>query len=119
MRDAPSFQAPARQAASEELQKVYLVFLYRGPVYTTIPETTAERAMVDAHRAYVSSLYERGAALAAGPVLGGAEPADLVALTVVRAQTAGEAERIAAEDPAVKAGRFRAVVRPWLLPAGL
>lgn len=119
MRDVPSFQAPARQAASEELQKVYLVFQYRGPVYTSVPETSAERAVVDAHRAYVSSLYERGAAIAIGPVLGGSEPADLVALSVLRAQTAGEAERIAADDPAVKAGRFRVVVRPWLLPAGL
>lgn len=119
MRDAPSFQPPAQRAASEELQKVYLVFLYRGPVYTSVPETSAERAVVDAHRAYVSSLYERGAAIAAGPVLGGAEPAELVALSVLRAQTAGEAERIAADDPAVKAGRFRVVVRPWLLPAGL
>lgn len=118
MRDVPSFQAPARQASSEELQKVYLVFLYRGPLYNSLPESSAERAVVDAHRAYLSDLYERGAAIAAGPVLGGAEPADLVSLSVLRAQTAGEAERIAAEDPAVKAGRFRVVVRPWLLPRG-
>lgn len=116
--DVPSLGGPRAQQP-DALQRVYLVFLYRGPAYVSAPQTPEERAVVDAHAAYVWDLYQRGIAIAAGPVLGGAEPADLVSMSVLRAQTAAEAERLALQDPAVQGGRFRAVLRPWLLPAGV
>lgn len=117
--EAASLHDPRTALRPEVLQRVYLVFLYRGPAYTASPETPQDVAIVDAHAAYVWDLYQRGVAIAAGPVLGGLEPADLVSMSVLRAQTAGEAERLAYQDPAVQCGRFRAVVRPWLLPAGV
>lgn len=119
MSDAASLHDPRTALRPDALQRVYLVFLYRGPAYTSSPQTAEERAMADAHAAYVWDLYQRGVAIAAGPVLGGSEPADLVSMSVLRAQTAAEAERLAFLDPAVQGGRFRAVLRPWLLPAGL
>lgn len=120
--DVPSLGggAGAQHAGAQQadaLQRVYLVFLYRGPAYVGTPCTPEERAVVDGHAAYVWDLHQRGIAIAAGPVLGGAEPADLMSMSVLRAQTAAEAERLALKDPAVQGGRFRAVVRPWLLPA--
>jgi uncharacterized protein YciI len=119
MSDAVSLHDPRAALRPEALQRVYLVFLYRGPAYTSSPLTPDERAMMDAHASYVWDLYQRGIALAAGPVLGGAEPAELVSMTVLRAQTAAEAERLAMQDPAVQGRHFRAVLRPWLLPAGM
>lgn len=113
--DAPTLGG-ARALQPDTLQRVYLVFLYRGPAYVGTPQTPEERTVIDAHAAYVWDLYQRGIAIAAGPVLGGAEPAELVSMSVLRAQTAAEAERLALLDPAVQAGRFRAVLRPWLLP---
>jgi len=117
--DVPTLSGGAQAQLPSSLQRVYLVFLYRGPAYVGTPQTSAERAVVDAHAAYVWDLYQRGIAIAAGPVLGGAEPAELVSMSVLRAQTAAEAERLAFLDPAVQGGRFRAVLRPWLLPAGV
>lgn len=117
--DATSLHDPRTALRPDALQRVYLVFLYRGQAYTSSPQTREELAMIDAHAAYVWDLFQRGIALAAGPVLGGSEPADLVSMSVLRAQTAAEAERLASQDPAVQGGRFRAVVRPWLLPAGV
>lgn len=117
--DVPSLSGGARAQQPNSLQRVYLVFLYRGPAYVGSPRTPEERATVDAHAAYVWELYQRGIALAAGPVLGGSEPAELISMTVLRAQTAAEAELLAFQDPGVQGGRFRAVLRPWLLPAGV
>lgn len=117
--DVPSLGAGSTAQRPDALQRVYLVFLYRGPSYVGAPQTVEERAVADAHAAYVWDLYQRGIAIAAGPVLGGAEPPDLVSMSVLRAQTPAEAERLALQDPAVQHGRFRAVLRPWLLPAGV
>lgn len=75
----------------------------------------AARALQDAHLAYLAALHEAGHLLAAGPLLGGDEPLRGLSILAVPPERARE---LAAEDPAVKAGRFSVTVLPWMVPAG-
>ena len=60
-----------------------------------------------------------GPAVAGGPLAtDGSDPALPVGLLIYRAGSPEEAERLAAGDPRVAAGRFRAVVLPWMVPLG-
>lgn len=76
-----------------------------------------ENALQDAHMAYLSELHERGALLAAGPVLGPPER-QLRGFGVYRGDPRQISE-LADQDPAVRAGRYRHEFHPWLVPAGL
>lgn len=76
-----------------------------------------ENALQDKHMAHLSRLHEGGELLAAGPVLG--EPGRRVrGFSIYRCDVA-TARELAADDPAVRAGRYRTELHPWMVPAGL
>jgi uncharacterized protein YciI len=97
------------------MRRYYLCFLRRGPAWTTeeSPELTR---LHKAHLAHLTWLLQAGHSSVSGPVLGAG---DLRGLTIFRTGTQAEAQALAAQDPAVQAGRFVVEIYPWWVPAGM
>ena len=76
-----------------------------------------EADLQDAHMSHLAQLHEAGHLLAAGPVLG-APDRELRGLSILNVDPE-QARKLEEEDPAVRAGKYRIEVYPWLLPAGL
>lgn len=99
-----------------EWSTYYVVLLKEGP---TRPEDLARdslRALMNSHIQYQLRLLQSGQALAGGGFRWGLE--DVLGMTILRADSLEEAQRLAEADPAVAAGRFAAVVYEWYVPAG-
>ncbi|HET7081713.1 MAG TPA: YciI family protein [Chloroflexia bacterium] len=97
------------------MQRYYLCFLRPGPAYTT--EESPELArLYAAHLAHLTALLQAGHSLVSGPVL---DASDLRGLTIFCTASRAEAATLAAQDPAVQAGRFVVEIYPWLVPAGI
>lgn len=103
---------PAAQKPSEahyEMTTYYLVLLYRGPNSTA--EVTPETQRIqEAHMANIGRMADEGKLIMAGPM---AEDGKLRGIFVFRVGSLQEAQALAAEDPAVKAGRLVPEVHPW------
>jgi uncharacterized protein YciI len=67
--------------------------------------------------AHLADLHEAGHLLAAGPVLGPPER-ELRGFSILNVDPERALE-LKQQDPAVRAGRLRVEVYPWVLPAGL
>jgi uncharacterized protein YciI len=79
-------------------------------------DSEAEAALQDAHMAYLAQLHADGHLVAAGPLLGGVEE-PLRGLSLLRVDPE-RARELTEADPAVRAGRFRVKILPWMVPAG-
>jgi uncharacterized protein YciI len=107
----------------EDLSSHFLILLYPGPGYAgSPPKTPEDGAILMAHVGHVFQVQRPGGpALAGGPVMplgeGGADGAP-IGMIVLRGGTREEAEQLAAADPGVAAGHFRAVVVRWMVPKG-
>lgn len=101
--------------APENLEHFFVVLLRRGPNYTAenSPETDA---LQRAHLAHLWSQHESGKLVVMGPVL---DDGDIRGLSLYRAESAEEIQTLAAEDPAVKSGRFVIEVHPWMTHRGI
>jgi len=98
-------------AFAEEPQLVtyYLGLLYKGSVRTQAPE---EVEMIQkAHLQHLESLYKQGVLLVAGPM---GDDGDLRGIVVLKVKSLEEAQALVDEDPAVKAGRLRVELHPWM-----
>lgn len=74
-----------------------------------------EAALQDAHLAFLADLHAAGHLLAAGPLLDrGSSYRGLSILNV----DVDEALRLKAADPAVRAGKYRIIALPWMVPGG-
>jgi uncharacterized protein len=91
----------------------WLLLLKRGPI------RDQGQAEVDdiqaAHLRHLSTLRKRGQLVLFGPVRDAGALRGIGVLTVA---TREEAEALMANDPAVRAGRLRADVRPWFTMPG-
>lgn len=76
-----------------------------------------EAVLQDAHMAHLADLHEAGHLLAAGPVLGPPER-ELRGFSILNVDPERALE-LKQQDPAVRAGKYRIEVYPWILPAGL
>jgi hypothetical protein len=109
---------------AEDLSQFYLSFLYPGPSYDGSPPQTPETTAIQrAHVGYIwRSQQPGGPALAGGPVFplapGASGDVPPLGMMILRGGSQEEAERVAAADPGVVAGRFRVVVYRWLVPKG-
>ena len=94
----------------------YVVLLKKGPSSGNEPSAESSQTLMNEHIQYQLRLQQSGQALAGG----GFKPLgdDVVGMTLLRAESLAEAERLARADPAVAAGRFSAVVYEWYVPAG-
>jgi uncharacterized protein YciI len=96
------------------LEPLVLGFLVRGPNTGQDKETAAE--IQKGHLAYMDSLHSQGKLLVAGP-FGDKEPAR--GLVIYRVKTVADAKALAADDPAVKAGRLVLEAYPWMTFKGI
>jgi uncharacterized protein YciI len=92
-----------------------LVLLLRAPDAPDLPEEELD-ALQEQHLAFLRSLRERGALAAAGPFTDRRD--ETLRGLCVYTTDADEARRLAAEDPAVLAGRMAPEVVTWLVPPG-
>lgn len=105
------FQPPDNPATPEQF---VFGFLMRG---TATGQSTAEaQAIQKGHLAYMDELHKQGKLVAAGPF---ADNSDYRGIVIYRVATVEEARKLAAEDPAVKAGRLRIEARPWMTFKGI
>jgi uncharacterized protein len=76
-----------------------------------------EADLQDAHMSHLAQLHQAGQLLAAGPVLG-APDRELRGFSILNVDPE-RARKLKEGDPAVRAGKYRIEVYPWLIPAGL
>ncbi|HEY2507747.1 MAG TPA: YciI family protein, partial [Streptosporangiaceae bacterium] len=76
------------------------------------PEQESE--LQDAHMAHLADLHEAGHLLAAGPLLDRSSPYRGLSILSVGVP---EALALKEQDPAVRAGRYRVITLPWMVPS--
>lgn len=99
----------------EKITRAYFGFLYRGDKWT--PEKTPATAeLQQAHLANIMRLAELKKLVVAGPF---GDDTPLRGIFVFRVASLDEARALAATDPAVRAGRLKIEMHPWLVPEGI
>jgi uncharacterized protein YciI len=107
--------AAAMAADSYVMTTYYVAFLYRGLKWT--PEETAETWKIqEGHMANIVRMHDAGKLVLSGPFM---DNGDVRGMFVLQDVTAEEAAKRVASDPAVKAGRLRIELRPWLSAKGI
>ena len=98
----------------EEFEVRTVVYLRRGADPPDLPEEEST-ALHHAHLAHLAELGRRGVIAANGPLLDQSDET----LRGMSVYTVGpeEARRLAEQDPAVRAGRFRVDVARWAVAA--
>ncbi|MBS1809476.1 MAG: hypothetical protein JST84_15055 [Acidobacteria bacterium] len=92
-----------------EIEKYQFGILKRGPNWTaeSTPETTK---IQEGHMANINRMAKLGKLVAAGPIAGNGE---LRGIFIFKAVSLAEANALAAEDPAIKAGRLVLETMEW------
>jgi uncharacterized protein YciI len=113
-----SSQSAAAPAPPPDMRVYYMVFLRRGPAWTTAitPETTKVN---QGHRANIDRLTKEGLMVVAGPFEGTSGDRALAGIFILRVPSMEAARSAVETDPAVKAGRFVYEIVPWWGPATL
>ena len=96
------------------MERLVLGFLVRGP--NTTQDKAAAAEIQKGHLAYMDSLHKRGMLVMAGPFMDNAPARGIV---VYRVKDIAEAKALAADDPAVKAGRLVIEALPWMTFKGI
>lgn len=99
-----------------DLEAYELVLLRRPAAARSYDDATLERIQRE-HLAYHAELRAAGQVVTNGPVTDQPDES-LRGLTFYRTGSLDEARRLAAADPAVKAGRLAIEVMTWYCPAG-
>ena len=95
------------------MKTYYLVFLLKGP--NRSQDSTVSAKIQEAHLAHLTKMYNEGKMAIAGPLL---DDQDLRGICVYDVKTLEEAKALAESDPAVKAGRLKVEVHPWMSQRG-
>jgi uncharacterized protein YciI len=89
----------------------YFGVLMKGPKWSA--EATPEKAKLqEGHMAHLDAMWKAGKLVLAGPL---ADDGDWRGVLIYRTKTIDEAQRLANDDPAVKAGRFVVTMHPWMI----
>ena len=110
------FDAPVSYDVSNQanLEPLIFGFLVRGA--NTSQDKAAADALQKAHLDYMDALHKQGKLVMAGPLLDAGARRGVV---VYRVKDLAEAKALAAEDPAVKAGRLTLEAYPWMTFKGI
>jgi uncharacterized protein YciI len=116
---SPGF--PQAQSGSQtnpptfDLDRYQFGMLRRGPKWT--PESTPETQKIQAgHMDNIGKMASTGKLVAAGPML---DSGDLRGIFLFKTDSVEEATKLAAEDPAIKAGRLALELVTWMAPRGI
>ena len=99
----------AEEPQPPQLVTYYLGLLYKGPVRTQSADESAK--IQSAHLQHLESLYKQGILLIAGPM---GDDGDLRGIVVLKVKSLEDAQALVNNDPAVKAGRLRVELHPWM-----
>ncbi len=97
------------EAPKFELVTYYLGLLYAGDSREQSPEE--QQKIQTAHLKHLESMYKEGILLIAGPM---GDKGDLRGIVVLKVNSMDEAKAHINADPAVKAGRLRVELHPWM-----
>jgi uncharacterized protein YciI len=86
-----------------------LVLRDDGPQFTRDEEDVLQ----DAHLSHLADLHEAGYLLVAGPLFDGGSPLRGLAILNVGVE---DARALKERDPAVRAGKYRVIALPWMVP---
>lgn len=95
------------------MKKYFLCLLKKGG--NRIQDSLASAKIQEGHMAHLNMLAQNGYACIAGPLDG---DNDIRGIVIYNVATKEEAEKLATEDPAVKAGRLKAEVYGWWAAKG-
>ena len=98
-----------------EMDQYQFGMLKRGPQWTaeSTPET---QKLQEGHMANIRRMGSLGKLMAAGPM---GDQGDLRGIFIIKSQSIDEAAALAAEDPAIKAGRLKIEFANWMGPKGI
>jgi len=96
-------------------EKLVFGFLMRGTNRVQLPAEES-KSIQAGHLAYMTELHKQGKLIAAGPFM---EASDMRGVVIYRVATVDAAKELAANDPAVKAGRLVIDARPWMTFKGM
>lgn len=93
----------------------YFGILAKGTKWSA--EDTPERAKIqEGHLAHLAAMHKAGKLVIAGPLM---EDGDWRGILVYRTKTLAEAQSLADDDPAVKAGRLQVTMHAWIVQRGI
>lgn len=97
--------------APPNMTTYYFGVLMKGPKWSK--EKTPETAKIqEGHMAHLNAMWKAGKLVLAGPL---ADDGDWRGVLIYRTKTLEEAQRLAEDDPAVKAGRLAVTMHPWMI----
>lgn len=97
-----------------EMKTYYLVFLKKGENRTQ--DSTTVSKLQEQHMAHLTKMADSGKMDICGPLL---DDGDLRGICIYNVATKEEAEKLANEDPMVKAGRLKVEVHPFYSAKGV
>jgi len=97
-----------------EMKTYYLVFLKKGENRSQ-DEATVKK-LQEQHIAHLDKMYNDGKMDICGPL---ADDGDIRGICIYNVATKEEAEKLASEDPMVKAGRLKVEVHPFYSAKGV
>ena len=98
-----------------DLEPYQLGLLRKGPNSGTGTKEEAEKIQAG-HMANIGKMAQAGKLIAAGPMM---DDGDLRGIFLFKAASLDEAKALAAEDPAIKAGRLKLDLFTWMGPKGI
>jgi uncharacterized protein YciI len=105
----------AEEPAMPEMTTYYFGMLVKGEKWSK--EETPERAELQKqHLAHLTAMGKAGRLVIAGPLL---DDGTIRGLLVYKAASLEEAKGWAEADPAVKAGRLKVEMHPWMVQKGI
>lgn len=97
-----------------EMKTYYLVFLKKGENRTQDSVTVSK--LQEQHMAHLTKMADSGKMDICGPLM---EDIDIRGICIYNVATKEEAEKLANEDPMVKAGRLKVEVHPFYSAKGV
>ncbi len=110
---------PGDDSAKMAMEPLIFGILVRGPAAKASPpvHTMEQRQEFQkGHLAYMGELHKQGKLVMAGPFM---EDGDWRGVVVYRVASVADAQALAANDPAVKAGRLAIEARSWMTLKGI
>ena len=89
--------------------------LMKGPRWSA-KDTPERTAIQDGHMAHIQAMWKAGKLVLAGPL---ADDGEWRGVLIYRTKTIEEAQRLASDDPAVKASRLVVTMHPWMVERGV
>ena len=93
----------------------YFGVLVRGPKWSAA-DTPERAAIQEGHMAHLNAMWKAGKLVLAGPLV---DDSDWRGVLIYRTKSLDEAQKLANDDPAVKAGRLVVTMHPWMVQRGI